>query len=389
MSRMVLFALSATRACGLRIESNRDAQLGGAKGPGNQRQEDHGEDEDAGDLESFGTLVDIHQGGVDEDEGDDAKSEAREYRPCRKGDGAGGGGDKDEHAGSVGSALRIDVGVKEAGNYEGDGQEDENKRARGSGPLGRHTKAGKIARDEVEKAGHGGSAGEGKNKDGARVIESAEAVAEILVGQEGHGSAVGWTAFFEIGRRDEQGGDNAGGHEEDAHDHGGGLEQTPGVADADVEVVSHSISGMTATPVSKPERPSARRGKSSDRDADDREQASMLDEYGVFPAEHQVGLQKNVNEGHERHDQVQREIDAHKNDGNVDRFLKALEEDGAQDGEQDEGDAHLVLQGRRSVGIVDKVGRCVGGGKRHGDDEVSGGETEKDEHEDLAGPPGK
>src|ERR1700679_3892419 len=41
----------------------------------------------------------------------------------------------------------------------------------------------------------------------------------------------------------------------------------------------------------------------------------------------------------------------------------------------------------RSVGIVDKVVRCVGGRESHGDDEVGGGETQKDEHEDLAGPP--
>ena len=130
-------------------------------------------------------------------------------------------------------------------------------------------------------------------------------------------------------------------------------------------------------------------GKEQRRDADDREQASMLKEDGVFPVEHQVGLQEDVNESHERDDQVQREIDPHKNDGNVDRFLKAFEEDDAQDGEQEESNVHLVLQGMGSVGVVDKVGRCVGGGKRHGNDEISGGEAEKDEHEDFAGPPGE
>ncbi len=64
---------------GLRVEVYPgDTQLGGAEGPRNQGHENHGEDEDAGDLEPFGTLIDIDQGGVDEDEGDDAKSEARE-----------------------------------------------------------------------------------------------------------------------------------------------------------------------------------------------------------------------------------------------------------------------------------------------------------------------
>ena len=61
---------------GLGIEFNAgDAQLGGAEGPGNQGHENHGEDEDAGDLEPLGPLVDIHQRGVDEDEGYEAESE--------------------------------------------------------------------------------------------------------------------------------------------------------------------------------------------------------------------------------------------------------------------------------------------------------------------------
>ena len=125
------------------------------------------------------------------------------------------------------------------------------------------------------------------------VIESAEAVAEILVGQEGHGSAVGRPAFLEVGRRDEQGGDNAGGHEEDAHDHGGGGEQAPGVAYAGVEVfrLDQRHDGDAGLEAREAE---GQAGKEQRRDADDGEQAPMLSEDGVFPVEHQVGLQQST-----------------------------------------------------------------------------------------------
>ena len=39
---------------------------------------------------------------------------------------------------------------------------------------------------------------------------------------------------------------------------------------------SHLMSGITATPVSKPERPSASRGKKQERNADDGEHAAVL-----------------------------------------------------------------------------------------------------------------
>ena len=206
------------------------------------------------------------------------------------------------------------------------------------------------------------------------------------MGQVGHGSAVGRAAFLEVGRRNEQGGDDAGGHEEDAHDHRRGLEQAPGIADAGLEVftIDQRHDGDAGLEAREAE---GQPGKKQHRDADDGEQASVLSEDGAFPVEHQVGVQEDVNESREGDDQVEGEIDTHKNHGNIDRFLKALEENGAQDGEQEESNVHLVLQGMRSVGIVDKVGRCIGGREGHGDDEVGGGETQKDEHEDFAGPP--
>ena len=61
----------------LEVEFNPgDAQLSGAESPRNQRHEDHGEDEDAGDFEPFRALVNIYQGGVNEDERYQAESGA-------------------------------------------------------------------------------------------------------------------------------------------------------------------------------------------------------------------------------------------------------------------------------------------------------------------------
>ena len=48
----------------------------------------------------------------------------------------------------------------------------------------------------------------------------------------------------------------------------------------------------------------------------------------------------------------------------------------------------LSSQSRRE-GVVNEVGRGVGGAKGHGDDEVGGGESEQDEDEDLAAPLGE
>ena len=101
------------------------------------------------------------------------------------------------------------------------------------------------------------------------VVDGAEAVAEVLVRQVGQRPAVGRAAGLELGRRDQQRGDEAAGDQEDAHDHGGRGQQPPGAADPARRAARRSSSasprtcGITATPVSKPDRPSASLGKTS------------------------------------------------------------------------------------------------------------------------------
>ena len=55
--------------------------------------------------------------------------------------------------------------------------------------------------------------------------------------QVSHGSAVGRPSFFKGDRGNEERGDEAGGHEKNAHDDRGGREQPAGVADAELKIV--------------------------------------------------------------------------------------------------------------------------------------------------------
>ena len=130
-------------------------------------------------------------------------------------------------------------------------------------------------------------------------------------------------------------------------------------------------------------------GKQQARETDHGEQAAVMRKQGTLPVDNEPGMQKHMKDADEANDRVQREIDANQNNCDVDCFFEALEEDGAEDSEQEEGDTHLVLQGRWSVGIVDKMGSRVRGGKSHCDDEIGGGEAQQDEHNYLAGPPRK
>ena len=104
--------------------------------------------------------------------------------------------------------------MKEPGNQECDRNKDQHEWARGASPLRRHTEAGKVARDEIQKAGHGRGSREGENENRAYVVKGAEGAAKILVGQVSHGPAVGRPSFLEVDRGDEQGGDEAGGDQE-------------------------------------------------------------------------------------------------------------------------------------------------------------------------------
>ena len=82
------------------------------------------------------------------------------------------------------------------------------------------------------------------------------------------------------------------GHEKAAHDQRGGGEQLAGVADAALGApgVSRGVpltSGITATPVSKPERPERQPGEDEQRDRHHHDGTAVLGEERLPPvAEH-------------------------------------------------------------------------------------------------------
>ena len=115
-----------------------------------------------------------------------------------------GGGHQHQHAGGVGAALRVDVGLEHHRHQEGDGGEHQHQRPHGPGPLRRHAVARQVARDEVQQPGHRRRPGEPEDGDGAEVVDGAEAVAQVLVGQEGQRAAVGLASRLELGGRDQE-----------------------------------------------------------------------------------------------------------------------------------------------------------------------------------------
>jgi hypothetical protein len=123
----------------------------------------------------------------------------------RQGDRNGRRRDQHQDTGGVSPALSVDVGTEKNGHQEGDRGEDQHQRAHGPYPVRGHPVSGQVPRDEVEQPGHGRRAGKPQDRDRARVIESAETIAQVLVRQEGQSTPVGRAAGPERIGRDQQG----------------------------------------------------------------------------------------------------------------------------------------------------------------------------------------
>jgi hypothetical protein len=137
-----------------------------------------------------------------------------------------------EDAGGVSSALRVHVGREQDGDDEGDDREDEHEGTAGPRPVRGHAVGRQVARNQVHERGHGRRPREPEDRDGAEVVEGAEAVAQVGVGQVGEGAAVRGTTLEERLRGDEERGHDARAHQEDAHGRGRRDEEAAGVADA-------------------------------------------------------------------------------------------------------------------------------------------------------------
>ena len=78
----------------------------------------------------------------------------RALLPKRDAYGYCSGEHEDEHSGGVGASLGLDVGAKDQRDDDIDDEQDEDERPPKGSPARGHAKAGQVARDEVEQAGH-------------------------------------------------------------------------------------------------------------------------------------------------------------------------------------------------------------------------------------------
>ena len=95
------------------------------------------------------------------------------------------GSDQHEHAGGVRAALRLDVGIERDRHHERDEREDDDQRPVRARPFRRHAVARQIAGHEVEQPGERRRAGEPQHRDRADVVHGAERGAEVLVREVG------------------------------------------------------------------------------------------------------------------------------------------------------------------------------------------------------------
>ena len=139
---------------------------------------------------------------------------------------------EDQHAGRVRAPLGVHVRTEQDRDQEGDADEDQDERPVGLRPLGRHAVARQVSRDEIEQPDQGGRAGEPQDRDGADVVDGAEHVAQVPVGEVGERPAVGGAPCPILRRWNHQRGDDAAADEQHAHDHRRRGQQFVRVADA-------------------------------------------------------------------------------------------------------------------------------------------------------------
>ena len=98
------------------------------------------------------------------------------------------------------------------------------------------------------------------------------------------------------------------------------------------------------------------------------------------PAAHRDRVAEHLAERGCYHHGVEAEVKDDKNDGDSDRFLEAAQEHGCQQCQEEEGDGDVLsLKPAGSDGVLDQVCAGVGSREGHGDHEVSGSKSQKDQ----------
>ncbi len=194
-----------------------------------------------------------------------------------------------KHARRVRAALLVHVRVEDDRDDEPDDRDEQDERSRRARPVGRHAVARQVARHEVQQAGHRGRAGEPQDRDRDQVVDAAEQLAEIAVREEGERAPVGGAARGErVGRNQRRRHDRAA-DEQHAHRSAPPCAAACGCWRSAIAAASASsspcpaTSGITATPVSNPDRPSASLGKQQRRDRDHHQRIRLLREHVRLP----------------------------------------------------------------------------------------------------------
>ncbi|MCY1224670.1 hypothetical protein D9M72_368380 [compost metagenome] len=301
-------------------------------------------------------------------------------------------GHQHQDAGGVGAALGVDVGVEEPGDQESDRSEHEHQRPHRPRPPRGHTVAGQVPRDQVQQARHRGGAGEPENGDGAHVIHGPETRAEVLVGQKRQGAAVGLASGLEFLLRDQDHGREAGGDQESTHDDGRGGQEPSGPLDpADrpifgipgpaLDLRHHGHPGLETGQAQRQLR------EDQQRDPDHHERIPVRGGQCLPPAAHGNGVSKRFKDGGDHHHDIQSQVDADQDDRHTDGLLEAAQEDGAQQGEQEQRDRHILsLHPTRNERVLDRMGRGIGCRERHSDHEVSRCEPQQHQNQQFPAP---
>src|SRR5215208_1403489 len=210
-------------------------ELEGAVRPGEERDKDYRADEEGCYRDPVGPVIDVGGEGVDEDGGDQAEGKRAAPRPPavrRQGHSEGRRGHHRQNAGGVGAALGVNIGREDHRDGEGDGGVDKDERPDRASPVGGHAVAGQVAGHDVEEPGHRRGAREPQDRDRGEVIDGAESLAQALVRHVGERAPVRTATLLERLGRDEEGSDEAGGDQVEAHDQGRRGEHLARVADA-------------------------------------------------------------------------------------------------------------------------------------------------------------
>ena len=166
----------------------------------------------------------------------------------------------------------------------------------------------------------------------------------------------GWNSAL----RDQQRRDEAGGDQEDAHDHRGRGEQPLGAADPARRALPRCrrrrprTCGITATPVSKPDRPERQLGEDQQGDADHHQRVAVLRRSARSSSRRpRAGGWRSCHRPTADHDDVEREVDRRPAPTAMPiASVKPAQEDRAEQRQQDQGDRHLVAvqDGRQRAG---------------------------------------